>query len=94
MFKRDLARGEQLFAARAYGAAREQFAAIQGLVSGDSRELVDLRLAECDYFTKKTRAARAAHTSSETGSAGRQSPSNGLPTLPTHASVRSSTCLV
>ena len=57
VFKLDLARGEQLFAARAYGAAREQFAAIQGLASGDSRELVDLRLAECDYFQKQYRAA-------------------------------------
>jgi len=57
LFKLDLARGEQLFSARKYADARAQFVALTTLASGDAKELVDLRIAECDYFQKQYRAA-------------------------------------
>ena len=57
LFKLDLARGEQLFAMRKYDEAREQFTALLSLASGDSRELADLRIAECDYFAKRYQSA-------------------------------------
>ncbi len=56
-FKLDLARGEQLFGMRKYDEAREQFLALQSIASGDTRELVELRIAECDYFEKRYRSA-------------------------------------
>ncbi len=44
-------------AARRYSDARAAFAALQGEVSGDDRELVDLRIAESDYFLQRHQAA-------------------------------------
>jgi soluble lytic murein transglycosylase len=59
-FKLDLGRAERLFASRRYEPARDAFAALARLASGDDKELVTLRLAECDYFLKKFRASRDA----------------------------------
>jgi soluble lytic murein transglycosylase len=57
-YKLELGRAERFFGAKRYPAARPLFEAIRRQASGDDRELVDLRLAECDYFLKRPRAAR------------------------------------
>ena len=59
-YKLDLGRASLLFGARRYTEARAAFEALQPQVAGDDRELVDLRLAECDYFLKRFVAARDA----------------------------------
>jgi soluble lytic murein transglycosylase len=59
-YKLDLGRASLLFGAKRYQEARAAFVALQGQVTGDDRELVDLRLAECDYFLKRYAAARDA----------------------------------
>ena len=59
-YKLELGRGERLFGAKRYTAARPIFEALRRVASGDDRELVDLRIAECDYFLKRTRAAQDA----------------------------------
>lgn len=59
-YKVELGRAERLFGARQYTDARTSFQALEKVAQGDDRELIALRLAECDYFTKKTRAAREA----------------------------------
>ena len=56
-FKRDLARGERLFSARQWDDARSTFQGLRGSASGDSLELIDLRIAECDHQTGRHRAA-------------------------------------
>jgi hypothetical protein len=56
-YKADLGRAAMLFGARRYADAREAFAAIQSEVSGDDRELVELRIAESDYFLGHHQAA-------------------------------------
>ena len=56
-YKLDLGRAIQLYGARRYSDARAAFGAIQGEVSGDDRELVDLRIAESDYFLQHHAAA-------------------------------------
>jgi soluble lytic murein transglycosylase len=57
-YKADLGRAQILYGARRYSEARAAFAALQSQVSGDDRELVDLRAAECDFFMKRYPAAR------------------------------------
>jgi soluble lytic murein transglycosylase len=57
-YKLELGRGERLFGARRYAQARIVFDGLRAAAQGDDRELVQLRLAECDYFQKKARAAR------------------------------------
>ncbi|MQA31460.1 MAG: transglycosylase SLT domain-containing protein [Luteitalea sp.] len=57
-FKLELGRAERMFGARQYAAARSAFDAIRSAATGDDRQLVQLRLAECDYFLKRPRAAR------------------------------------
>ncbi len=59
-YKLELGRAERLFGAKRYKDARPIFESLRGDTSGDDRELVDLRLAECDYFLKHARAARDA----------------------------------
>ena len=54
----DLGRGQMLFGARRYPEARAGFAAIRDNVSGDDRELADLRIAESDFQMKNYAAAR------------------------------------
>ena len=43
---------------RRYSEARNAFAEIQGKAAGDDRELIDLRIAESDFFRKRYQAAR------------------------------------
>ena len=57
-YKLELGRAERLFGARRYAPARVIFDTLRPAAQGDDRELVQLRLAECDYFQKKGRAAR------------------------------------
>lgn len=54
----DLGRSQMLFGARRYAEARAGFAAIRDHVSGDDRELADLRIAESDFQLKDYAAAR------------------------------------
>jgi soluble lytic murein transglycosylase len=58
--KLDLARAEQLFNARRWAPAREAFAALAPATTGADRDLVGLRIAECDHYLQRTRAARTA----------------------------------
>jgi peptidoglycan lytic transglycosylase len=57
-YKADLGRAQQLFGARRYAEAQDAFQKLQGQVSGDERELVDLRVAECNFYLKRYAAAR------------------------------------
>ncbi len=54
-YKLDLGRAAQLYGARRYSDARAAFVAVQAEASGDDRELVDLRIAESDYFLQRSR---------------------------------------
>ena len=56
-YKLDLGRAVQLYGARRYSDARAAFVALQGEVTGDDRELVDLRIAESDFFLQQYAAA-------------------------------------
>jgi peptidoglycan lytic transglycosylase len=56
--QRDLGRALILFGAKRYGEARSAFQDLQRQVTGDDREVVDLRIAESDYFLKCYAAAR------------------------------------
>ena len=57
-FKLDLGRAYVLFGAKRYAEARNAFQDLQPRVTGDDLEVVDLRIAECDYFLKRYAAAR------------------------------------
>jgi soluble lytic murein transglycosylase len=59
-YKLELGRAERLFGARRYPEARKVYEALRPLAAGDDRELVDLRLAESDYYQKRLRVARDA----------------------------------
>ncbi len=59
-YKLELGRAERLFGAKRYAPARAAFEGLRDAARGDDRELVTLRLAECDYFQKRARAARDA----------------------------------
>jgi soluble lytic murein transglycosylase len=59
-FALELGRAERLFGARRYQPARDAFALLAAQAGGDDKELVALRLAECDYFLKRHRASRDA----------------------------------
>jgi soluble lytic murein transglycosylase len=54
----ELGRAERLFGGKRYAQARTAFESLRGAAQGDDRELVSLRLGECDYFLKRTRNAR------------------------------------
>lgn len=54
----DLGRAQMLFGARRYAEARSGFASVRDQVSGDDRELADLRIAECDVYLKNFASAR------------------------------------
>ena len=56
-YKLDLGRAVQLYGARRYADARAAFAVLQNEAGGDDRELVDLRVAEADYFLQRHAAA-------------------------------------
>ena len=56
----ELGRAERLFGARRYANARDGFALLEPHARGDDAERVRLRLAECDHYLKRFRAARQA----------------------------------
>jgi soluble lytic murein transglycosylase len=60
LFKMELARAERLFSARRWAQARAAFAPLTRAATGDDGERVALRLAECDYYLDRHRAARDA----------------------------------
>jgi tetratricopeptide (TPR) repeat protein len=51
--QRELGRALILFGAKRYSEARSAFQDLQRQVTGDDREVVDLRIAESDYFLKR-----------------------------------------
>src|SRR5436190_4028574 len=57
-YKFELGRAERLFGSKRYAQARTAFEGLKNAAEGDDRELVNLRLAECDYFLKRPRNAR------------------------------------
>jgi soluble lytic murein transglycosylase len=57
-YKSQLERAERLFAAKRYELARTEFDALRKVSQADDNELIDLRIAECDYFLKRPRNAR------------------------------------
>jgi len=57
-YKLELGRAERLFGAKRYTQARTAFESLRSAAQSDDKELVNLRLAECDYFMKKPRNAR------------------------------------
>jgi len=57
-YKLELGRAERLFGAKRYTQARTAFEGVRQAAQGDDRELVQLRLAECDYFLRRPRNAR------------------------------------
>ena len=59
-YKLELGRGERMFGLRRVGDARTSFLRVQPFAKGDDRELVALRLAECDYFQGRYIQAREA----------------------------------
>ncbi len=56
----DLARAERLYSAARYTDARKAFDTLRTVLSGDERQLADLRIAQCDYHLKKYPAAHDA----------------------------------
>jgi soluble lytic murein transglycosylase len=58
-FARQLARAERLFTDRRYAPAREAFEALAAAAAGDDAEVVQLRMAECDYFLRRYTRVRA-----------------------------------
>ncbi|HEY1911135.1 MAG TPA: transglycosylase SLT domain-containing protein [Vicinamibacterales bacterium] len=59
-YKLELGRAERLFGAKRYPQAKQAFEAVRGASQGDDRELVNIRLAECDFFLKHARNTRDA----------------------------------
>ena len=57
-YKLELGRAERLFGSKRYAQARTAFEGLKNAAQGDDRELVNLRLAECDYYLKRPRNAR------------------------------------
>ena len=57
-YKLELGRAERLFTSKRYAQARTGFEGLRNAAQGDDRELVNLRVAECDYFLKRPRNAR------------------------------------
>ena len=57
-YQLELGRAERLFGGKKYAQARTAFEGLRSAAQGDDRELVNLRLAECDYFLKRPRNAR------------------------------------
>ncbi len=57
-YKSDLGRAQMLFGARRFAEARTAFQSLQSLAEGDDREVVNLRVAECDFNLKRYAAAR------------------------------------
>ena len=60
LFTLELTRAERLFTARRWAQARAGFASLARVAVRDDKELISLRLAECDYYLGRHRAAREA----------------------------------
>jgi soluble lytic murein transglycosylase len=56
-YKQELQRADRLYAARRYDDARRAFVRLRPGARGDDRELIGLRLAQCDYYERKFRVA-------------------------------------
>ena len=56
----EINRAERLFSARRYAQARDAFAVLAGVASGDDKERVGLRVAESDFYLKRYQVARDA----------------------------------
>jgi soluble lytic murein transglycosylase len=56
----EMGRAERMFGLRRIGDARISFLRVQPFAKGDDKELIALRLAECDYFQGKYLQAREA----------------------------------
>ena len=56
----DIGRAQMFYGAARYEEAKAAFSAVRPNVSGDDRELVDLRVAECDYYLRNYASARDA----------------------------------
>jgi soluble lytic murein transglycosylase len=55
-----IGRAERLYIGKRYAQARSEFELLRPVASpGNDRELVDLRIAECDYYLKRYRDAKA-----------------------------------
>ena len=54
----DIGRAQMLFGARRYAEAKAAFQAVRPSLSGDARELADLRIAESDFHLRNYAAAR------------------------------------
>jgi len=59
-FQQELARAERLFGAKQYPAARASFERLRLAAQGEDRTLVQLRVAEADYYLHKNRQAADA----------------------------------
>jgi soluble lytic murein transglycosylase len=59
-YSQELGRAERQFNARRYDDARASFVRLLPGATGDNKELVALRIAECDYYLRKYRASRDA----------------------------------
>jgi soluble lytic murein transglycosylase len=57
-YRLDLGRAERMFTARRYADAQSAYEALKLHAVGDDRDLIALRLAECDYFRGRYRQAR------------------------------------
>jgi peptidoglycan lytic transglycosylase len=57
-YQPDLGRAAMLFGARRYAEARTAFQDLQRVAGGDDKELVDLRVAECDFYLRRYDSAR------------------------------------
>src|SRR5438034_2058438 len=57
-YKLELGRAERLFAAKRYAQARSALVDIRSASQGDDRELVLMRIAECDFYLKHPRNVR------------------------------------
>src|SRR5262249_3018740 len=56
----ELSRAERIFSAKRWAQARAGFEPLAAIATGDEKELVALRLAECDYYLERFRASRDA----------------------------------
>jgi len=66
-YKLEVGRAERLYAVKQYGPARAAFDALKPRAADEDRALIQLRLAECDYFLKRTRIAKDVLSSFDAG---------------------------
>jgi soluble lytic murein transglycosylase len=57
-YKLEIGRAERLFGAKRYSQVRPLYETLRRTAAADDRELINLRLAECDYYLKRPRNAR------------------------------------